>query len=463
MIRLFRVFIPASELALFASEVVIITSSFVVATFLLMELDPSVYLLYDGGLVRILLVTASILIGLHFLDLYTDIQVKQRIQLFQHLSMVAGIAFLAQGLISYVYPDLVLPRHVMLWGAALAMSLVFCWRLLYSSYVLRALGAQKLLFIGCNPLVEEIAGTLQARPTLGLTIAGYLDDAQPEGRELHGAKVLGGMRRVREIVEAVRPDRIVVGLSERRERMPVNDLLDLRFAGYRVEEAATTYEEVCSRISTKQLRPGQLIFSGEMGPRPGSLLYQTLLNLTVSGLAVVVLAPVMALVAAAVKLSSSGPILYRQRRVGRDGTVFTLYKFRSMYAGAESRTGAVWATKDDPRVTPAGRFLRRARLDELPQLFNVLRGEMSIVGPRPERPEFVQTLSEKIPFYRQRHCVKPGITGWAQINHKYGDTVEDTIQKLEYDLYYIKHMSFALDAYIIFDTLKTMLLTRGSQ
>jgi lipopolysaccharide/colanic/teichoic acid biosynthesis glycosyltransferase len=164
-----------------------------------------------------------------------------------------------------------------------------------------------------------------------------------------------------------------------------------------------------------------------------------------------------------VKATSKGPALYRQKRVGLGGAPFVLYKFRSMRLDAEAGTGAVWAVKNDPRVTPLGRWLRRLRIDELPQLFNVIRGEMVIVGPRPERPEFVKTLGEKIPFYPQRHCVKPGITGWAQISHKYGDNLEDTLTKLEYDLYYIKHMSLSLDGYIIFHTLKVMLLSRGAQ
>jgi exopolysaccharide biosynthesis polyprenyl glycosylphosphotransferase len=173
--------------------------------------------------------------------------------------------------------------------------------------------------------------------------------------------------------------------------------------------------------------------------------------------------PVMLLVAIAVKLSSPGPILYRQRRVGMSGRLFTLYKFRSMFVDAETRTGAVWAAKDDPRITPLGRILRRFRLDELPQFFNVVRGDMSIVGPRPERPEFVEMLAARIPYYRQRLAVKPGITGWAQINHKYADSELDAMLKLEYDLYYIKHLAPALDFYIIFHTLKVMLLQRGAQ
>jgi len=173
--------------------------------------------------------------------------------------------------------------------------------------------------------------------------------------------------------------------------------------------------------------------------------------------------PLMVAVALAVKLFSKGPVFYRQTRVGRGGVPFTLYKFRSMYPDAEVKSGAVWATKDDPRVTPIGRWLRKLRLDEMPQLFNVIRGDMSLVGPRPERPEFVQMLQEKIPYYRQRSCVKPGVTGWAQINHKYGDTVEDVTIKLEYDLYYIKNLAPSLDAYILFHTAKTVLLGRGAQ
>jgi exopolysaccharide biosynthesis polyprenyl glycosylphosphotransferase len=252
-------------------------------------------------------------------------------------------------------------------------------------------------------------------------------------------------------------------MFERRNRMPVGELLELRFAGNIIEEAANTYERVCGRVCLKEIRPSQLIFSGELGPRPQNLLYQRFLNLLLAVVGIVLCLPIMLLTALAVRLSSPGAVLYRQTRVGLDNALFTLYKFRSMRIDAEVGTGAVWAQKDDPRVTTVGRIIRAIRFDELPQLFNVLKGEMSIVGPRPERPEFVKALNEQIPYYRQRHCVRPGITGWAQVNYKYGDTLQDTITKLEYDLYYIKNMSLALDNYIIFHTLKAMLLSRGAQ
>jgi sugar transferase (PEP-CTERM system associated) len=463
MVRLFRIFIPASELTLFASEIVLILSAFTLAVYIDLPVDPSVFLLYDGGLTRIGLVAASVVLGLHFMDLYTNITVKQPILLLQQLCLVTGIAFLAQGLANYVNPNLTLPRRVMIWGSALMIALVFSWRVFYSSYVLRVMGRQRILFVGANPAILEIASHLENHPTVGFEVAGYLDDELPEGQELSSGKVIGPISTLRQVAEAVKPSRIVVGLSERRARMPVQDLLDLRFAGFMIEEAATTYEAVCRRVCTKELRPAQLIFSGEIGPNPRILGYHRLADLLAAAAAVIVLAPFLLLLALAVRLSSPGPALYRQRRVGLDGVPFLVYKFRSMYANAEEHTGAVWASKRDPRITPTGRFLRNYRLDELPQLLNVLRGEMSLVGPRPERPEFVKTLSEQIPFYRQRHCVRPGITGWAQINHKYGDSIEDTIRKLEYDLYYIKNMSFSLYTYIIFQTLKIILLSRGAQ
>jgi exopolysaccharide biosynthesis polyprenyl glycosylphosphotransferase len=252
-------------------------------------------------------------------------------------------------------------------------------------------------------------------------------------------------------------------MSERRNRMPVAELLELRFSGRIIEEAAAAFERVCGRVCLKELRPSQLIYSGELGPRPQNLIVQTVSNRIIAAVGLVVASPIMAITALAVKFSSPGPILYRQVRVGMDDVPFTVYKFRSMRVDAEATTGAVTASKDDPRVTRVGRIIRKIRFDELPQLYNTLKGDMSIVGPRPERPEFVRELSLKIPYYRQRHCVRPGITGWAQVNFKYGETLEDTITKLEYDLYYIKNMSLSLDTYIIFHTVKTMLLSRGAQ
>ena len=463
MIRLFRVFVPVGTVTLLISEILLVTSAFVLATFLVLEVDPTVFLLYDGGMMRIVLVLVSILIGLHFHDLYSQYFVKSRIVLLQQLCLVMGVAFLLQGFVSYLDPGFRVPIRVMLLGSGIALTSIFLWRLFFSKYAVQVVGRDRLLLVGGSPLLEDIGQHIEERPETGLAIVGYVDDAHDIGEMLPGGKMLGRVESLKEIVNATQPRRIVVGMSERRNRVPVSELLELRFAGHIIEEVASTYERVCGRVCLKELRPSQLIYSGELGPRPRDVAYQRIINSLIAGIGIVIGLPLMLITALAVRFSSAGPILYRQVRVGLDGQPFTLYKFRSMRADAETATGAVWASRDDPRVTRVGRIIRRIRFDELPQLFNVIRGEMAIVGPRPERPEFVKALSEEIPYYPQRHCVRPGITGWAQINHKYGDTLDDTITKLEFDLYYIKNMSLSLDTYIIFHTLKTMLLSRGAQ
>ena len=463
MIRLFRVFIPTSVVALLVSEVILTYTCYVVATFLMLDAAPEVFLLDDNGWLRITLVVTCLMLGIYFHDLYTQFRIRSRVLLLQQVIVVVGVTFLTQALLVYLrLPDLILPTWVMIVGSALTLTLLPVWRILFSTVVMKAMGSERVLFLGTSSVSQEIVQYLIEHPETGLTALGYVDNVDA-GAELAGAKVLGRISDLETTVDQFRPDRIVVGMAERRERLPVNQLLELRLSGIHIEDALTTYESTFGRISTRELRPSQLIFSTELGPNPSRVLLQSVYSMAIAVVAAVIALPIMALVAIAVRLSSPGPALYSQRRTGKNDVPFMLYKFRSMYADAEAHSGAVWAKKDDPRITPVGKWLRKLRLDELPQLFNVLKGDMSIVGPRPERPEFVAELERRIPYYRQRHCVKPGITGWAQINHKYGDTIEDTIVKLEYDLYYIKNLAPALDAFIIFHTAKVMLLSRGSQ
>jgi len=463
MVQVFRVFVPTSIFILLISEFVLLAFCYVLAAFLVLEVDPTVFLLYDGGFMRILPVVFTILFGLHFFDLYTDIAKRTRVALVLEIGQAIGLAFIVEAFLSYANRYWILPRWLMIYGSGLSLVCLSGWRILYTSIALRMFGTQRVLFVGRSPAVEEIAEYLESHPEAGLTNLGYADDDHQTGQVLNGAPVLGPLDQLRRIVTQTKPDRIVVGLTERRARLPVQDLLEMKFAGIPIEEAASTYEVLRGRVCGREVRPSHLVFSSALGPRRELVMLQSLYSTGIALLATLLTLPLMVLTALLVKLTSRGPVLYRQRRVGLNGKTFVLYKFRSMYADAEAGTGAIWAAKDDPRITPLGRWLRLLRLDELPQLFNVLRGEMSIVGPRPERPEFVQLLAEQIPYYRQRHSVKPGITGWAQINYKYGETVEDAAIKLDYDLYYIKHLSPALDVYIIFHTLKTMLRFRGAR
>ncbi len=463
MIRLFRVGVPRSILLLLLSEVVLVTTCYVVVTYWLLEVAPSIFIWYEGGLGRVLIVVCSILFVLHLRDFYSEVRQYSRIGVVLGIGQAIGFALVVQAVITYLNADLTLPHWVMLFGSALTLVSLSIWRIVCDMTFFRGFEAQRILFLGCNPVVQEIARHIAQHPENGYVNLGYLDDASDPGTVVHGAKVLGPMERLAELATGIRPDRIIVGMNERRARMPLQTLLDLRFSGIVIEEAALVYETATGRVPTKDLRPAQLIFSSELVPLRQRVLVQSLYSPVLALFGIIVTLPLVLIAVAAIRLTSRGPVLYRQTRVGRNGKPFTLYKLRSMRVDAEENTGAVWASPDDPRATPVGRWLRKLRIDELPQLWNVLRGEMALVGPRPERPEFVTAFSEKIPHYRQRHCIRPGVTGWAQINHKYGDSFEDTVIKLEYDLYYIKHISLALDAFIIFQTLKTMLRFRGAQ
>ena len=462
MIRLFRVFVPSSVVALLLSEIILTYSCYLVATFIVLYEDPQVFLFYDNGWGRIAIVSACLIIGIYFHDLYAELRIKSRVLFLQQMGVVVGCAFLVQALLGYLrLRDFVLPTWLMIIGSAMVLVLIPAWRFFYTSVVFKAAGSERVLFLGTSPLVQEIAQHLAEHPEDGYAIVGYVDNV--ESAATPGGKILGRVADLRRIVAESKPDRIVVGMPERRQHLPVIDLLELRFSGTPIEDAIAMYETTFGRIPTRELHPSQLVFSKEFLPNPSRVMLQSIYSLGTAIVATALASPIMLVVAVLVRLTSPGPALFRQKRVGKNDVEFTLYKFRSMYRDAEASSGAVWAKKDDPRVTRVGKWLRKLRLDELPQLFNVLKGDMSIVGPRPERPEFVAELARSIPYYRQRHCVKPGITGWAQINHKYGDTIEDTIIKLGYDLYYIKNLAPALDAFIMFHTAKVMLLLRGSR
>jgi len=243
----------------------------------------------------------------------------------------------------------------------------------------------------------------------------------------------------------------------------MDKLLEMKLDGVTFDHLASVYEQYTGKIAVDNLRPSWLIFSEGFKKSHLQKALKRALDIIGSGIGLVLMLPIMALVALVIKVSSPGGVLYHQSRVGLRGHVFTLHKFRSMRADAEEQTGAVWAAVNDNRVTRVGRFMRRTRLDELPQLWNVFRGDMSIVGPRPERPEFVTTLTKDIPFYGQRHIVRPGLTGWAQVRYTYGASVEDAMEKLQYDLFYIKNMSLPLDLFVIANTVKTVIMRRGAQ
>ena len=306
------------------------------------------------------------------------------------------------------------------------------------------------------------------RSELGVEIVGFVDtDAAKIGVPIDASgeipPVLGLVKEIPAIVRTRRVDRVVVSLADARGKFNMDELLAMKMNdGVRFDHLASVYEQYTGKIAVENLRPSWMIFSDGFNKSDRLEAIKRVSDIVFAMVGLVLAAPLMLGVWIAQRLASPGPAIYSQVRVGKDGQHFTIHKFRSMRVDAEARSGAVWAQQNDPRVTRLGRFLRRTRLDELPQLWNVLRGDMSFVGPRPERPEFIAELTSKVPFYGQRHAVRPGLTGWAQVRHRYGASVDDSQEKLQYDLFYIKHMSFAFDLYIVLETVKTVLVRGGS-
>jgi sugar transferase (PEP-CTERM system associated) len=298
---------------------------------------------------------------------------------------------------------------------------------------------------------------LRQRSDLGIEVVGWTGNIDGELTRDTVASHLLGLARGRGV------HRVIVAMPDRRRTLPVEELLDLRLIGVKVEEATSWLEKISGRIEVEQLYPSWLIFADGFRFSSFFRMVRRVVNFSVALIAWIILMPLVPFIVLAVRLSSPGPALYRQKRVGRRGKIFYCYKFRTMRQDAEADTGATWALDDDPRVTRVGRYLRALRLDEIPQLWCVLKGDMHFVGPRPERPEFVEWLSKEIPYYGVRHVVRPGITGWAQVRYKYGNTLEDAREKLQYDLFYIKNASLGLDILIMLQTIKIVVLGRGAQ
>jgi lipopolysaccharide/colanic/teichoic acid biosynthesis glycosyltransferase len=435
-------------LSLLVPETILIFSCYILAAYWSGGADPTVFLLYDNGLLQIALVVAGVLVGLQLNKLYVQVGVRSKILLVQQLCLTLGATFLWESLLSYLrIPDLVLAPSIMMPGSALTLAVLLAWRMFYSAALWKSLGAKRVLFYGANAAALEAGSSLAAHPELGLALAGYIDDDQPLGAPLNGSRVLGSTADLARVVSEVHPDRIVVGVTERRRAMPFRELLDLQFRGIEIQRVAELYEAACERVCVAELLPSQLIFSDELGARRGAIALQAIYS-NVVALAGLALLAVLALpIAVLVKLSSPGPVAEGHLRWGVNLVPFTLYRFRCRRA--------------DGQPTRVGAWLRRLHLDALPQLLNVIRGEMSLVGPRPHNPEFIPVLMEQMPYYGQRHAVRPGIFGWSQLNCDYGKRLRDARESLEYDLYYIKHMSPALDAYIVLHSLMEVPFREG--
>jgi sugar transferase (PEP-CTERM system associated) len=427
-----------------------------------------------SSIVKVLVVTFVCQFIFYLFGLYDISTARSRRDLFASIVQAVAVAWMALGMIF-----LLIPRTRMLFGydeqgestyvqnapvTAMIMTLFFmiCWRVVIHWLLSHPALSERILIVGTGVSAVELAREVFARRDLGYRVVGFVSEDEKEiGRSLFNPSVIGVTDELNEIVEREKVDRVVVALSDRRGHLPVDQLLKLRLQGGAViEEGTALYERITGRISVEMLRPSWIIFSGGSKRSRIWLSVRRGLNLLIAVTGIIVSFPIWVLTALAIRLESPGSIFYRQERVGKNGRPFTIIKFRSMREDAE-QSGPVWAAKGDDRTTRVGRFIRKVRIDELPQFINILKGEMAFVGPRPERPYFVEQLSELIPFYSQRHLVEPGVTGWAQVRYDYGASVEDALQKLQYDLYYIKNSSLLFDLWIMLESIKIILFGRG--
>lgn len=455
--------VPTKTLVLLMSESLLIVLGLALATAIRFA---SSRWEYAGGnpVVRFLIVVLMCEFALYYNDLYDVEVMKSRARLLIGLLQALGVACIGLAMVYYIAPGVSLGRGIAAFAIPTIMTLIFGWRVLLDSkgfFFLRS--PERVLIVGTGSTGIALTREICSRPDLNLKVLGFLDEkGENIGMSLVNPGIIGGLSELETMVREKNIDRVVLSLKEQRGRMPYRELLRLKFAGVTVEDAHTVFETISGRIALEKLSPSWLIFNDGFRKSRFLLAAKRSMDIAAALFAITLTLPIMALVAVAILIESGAPALFRQKRVGLNGKQFEIFKFRSMRQDAE-KGGPSWATDGDNRVTKVGAFVRKYRLDELPQFFNILQGDMSLVGPRPEQPYFCEMLETSLDFFSQRHSVRPGITGWAQIKYQYGSTVEDAKRKLELDLFYIKHLSISLDMVIVFETVKVIFLGKGAK
>ena len=457
MIRLFNVYYPIRTLVLLIGEALIVFTSFLMGTWLVVGADLYIALNFDYGYYKLFGVTLLVLVCSHWLDLYDTARLNTKGELYFRLLMLPGVlAFILAG-VALVRPNYLLGRNSSEFGLIILTVALFGWRIGFSWLVQLPILVERVYVLGTGDRAFRVVQGLRQNPDLGVEVSSWTGKMEgAETREAVAAHLL-------EAVKTYKIRHVIVAMPDRRGKMPFNELLVLRMNGVKIEEAATWLEKMSGKIEVETLYPSWLVFGdGFRRSLPFSIMRRAL-SVAISLVGLVLSIPLLVLIPIAIRLDSEGPIFYTQTRVGKGGRAFKVVKYRTMRQGAEAANGAQWAVDNDPRVTRVGKVLRTLRLDEIPQMWCVLKGDMAFVGPRPERPEFIKMLEQEIPYYGVRHMVRPGLTGWAQVKYKYGSTIDDAREKLQYDLFYIKNASVGLDLLILFQTIKIVLLGRGAK
>ena len=457
MIRLFNVYYPVRTLVLLIGEALIVWTSFLLGTMYEFRQDSFLVLNYEGGYYKLFAVTALVLLCSHWLDLYDTARLNTKGELYFRLLMVPGVLAFLMAAVAYIHPDYLLGSGSSTIGLLILTVALIGWRLGFTWLVQLPILVERVYVLGTGERAQRVVQGLRQNPDLGVEIASWTGKLEgPVSRDTVAAHLM-------EIVKKQKVHRVIVAMPDRRGMIPMHELLDLRMNGVKIEDATSWLEKISGKIEVENLYPSWLVYGQGFRRSTAFIMIRRVISILISLIGLILALPLLPFIVLAIRLDSKGPVFYTQTRVGKGGRLFKVVKFRTMRQDAEAATGPKWAGDNDPRVTRVGRFLRSSRLDEIPQLWCVLKGDMAFVGPRPERPEFIEMLSKEIPYYGVRHMVRPGLTGWAQVRYKYGATVQDSLEKLQYDLFYIKNASIGLDMLIMFQTVKTVLLRRGAQ
>ena len=457
MIRLFNVYYPIRTLVLLVGEALIVWTSFLLGAVYAFRQDSYLVLNYEGGYYKILVVTILVLLCSHWFDLYDTARLNTRGELYFRLLMVPGLLAFVLAAVSYIRPDFLLGNGSSAVGLLILTVALFGWRIGFTWLIQLPILVERVYVLGTGERALRLVQGLRQNPEIGVEIVSWTG-------KLEGAVTRDSVAvHLLDVVRTQKVHRVIVAMPDRRGTIPMQELLDLRMQGVKIEEAASWLERISGKIEVENLYPSWLVFGEGFRRSTPFQLVRRVISIVISLVGLILALPLFPLIVLAIRLDSKGPVFYTQTRVGKGGRLFNVVKFRTMRNDAEALSGPQWAGNNDPRVTRVGKFLRYSRLDEIPQLWCVLKGDMAFVGPRPERPEFVEWLSREIPYYGVRNMVRPGLTGWAQVKYKYGSTVEDAREKLQYDLFYMKNASIGLDLLIMFQTIKTVLLSRGAQ
>jgi sugar transferase (PEP-CTERM system associated) len=456
LIRLFNVYYPVRTLLLLIGEALIVWTSFLLGAVFELREDSYLVLNYEGGYLKIFGVTILVLLCSHWLDLYDTARLQTKNELYFRLLMVPGVLAFVLAAIAYVRPNYLLGSGSSAVGLIILTVALFGWRLGFTWLVQLPILVERVYVLGTGDRAQRLVQGFRQNPEIGVEIASWTG-------KMEGAVTLEAVAaHLMDVVQKQKVHRVIVATRDRRGGLPMKELLELRMQGVKIEDATSWLEKINGKIEVENLNPSWLVFGQGFRRSTVFIGVRRVLSVVISLTGLILALPLFPLIMLAIRCDSKGPIFYTQTRVGKGGRTFNVVKFRTMRQDAEA-DGPKWAGDNDPRITRIGKFLRSSRLDEIPQLWCVLKGDMAFVGPRPERPEFIEMLSKEIPYYGVRHMVRPGLTGWAQVKYKYGSTVADAREKLQYDLFYIKNASLGLDLLIIFQTVKTVLLRRGAQ